>query len=70
MSSHDVKIIFGEKRHELCIPVNTVEEMRSLGEALLEAGAALIYGSESPNTLPDSTQQTFDWAAEADKISA
>lgn len=70
MSSNDVKIIFGEKRHELCIPVNTADEMRSLGEALLEAGAALIYGADSSNTLPDATQQTFDWAAEADKISA
>jgi hypothetical protein len=44
--------------------------MRSLGEALLEAGAALLYGADSPDTLPDATQQTFDWAAETDKISA
>lgn len=70
MYSNDVKIIFGEKQHELCIPVNTVKEMRELGEALLKAGASLIYAAESPDTLPDTEQQTFDWIADSDKINA
>lgn len=70
MSSNDVKIIFGEKRHELCIPVNSLEEMRELGEALLEAGAALIYSAEYPDKTTTAEQKTFDWAREQEKVGA
>lgn len=70
MASDDVKIIFGTQRHELCIPVSNIDDMRALGEALLQAGAALIYVAESPDERPCANQQTFDWAREHEKISS